>query len=91
VIVMIAGASGVGKSELAHRLAVRLGIALVEVDDIVEALQALTTSAQLPALHRWDTEPTARELPPKGIVGRCRCWPPGRGPTWWTGRCSRSA
>jgi 2-phosphoglycerate kinase len=68
VIVLIAGASGVGKSELAYRLAVRLGIPLVEVDDIVEALQAMTTPEQLPVLHRWDTDPAARRLPPEGVV-----------------------
>jgi 2-phosphoglycerate kinase len=69
VIVLIAGASGVGKSELARRLAIRCGVPLVEVDDIVEALRAVSTPEQLPALHRWDTDPAARALPPEGIVG----------------------
>lgn len=68
MIVLVCGASGVGKTAVAYRLAVRLGLPLLELDDIVTALKAMTTPERLPALHRWDTDPATRELPPDGIV-----------------------
>lgn len=57
MIILLGGASGTGKSQVSYRLAARLGAALVEVDDIVVALQATTTPEQLPLLHFWDTQP----------------------------------
>lgn len=57
MIVLLGGASGVGKSQISYRLAAHLGVPLVEVDDIVEALQAMTTPEQLPLLHYWNTQP----------------------------------
>ncbi|GAA4058213.1 hypothetical protein [Nonomuraea soli] len=68
MIVLVCGASGTGKSRLSYPLAARLGVPLVEVDDIVEALKAVTTPEQLPALHYWDAHPEAVHLPPEEIV-----------------------
>jgi 2-phosphoglycerate kinase len=34
----------------------------------VEALQAMTTPEQQPALHHWATHPEAARLPPEGIL-----------------------
>ena len=65
---LIGGASGVGKTRLSYPLARRFGVPIVEVDDIVEALQAMTTPEQQPALHHWATHPEAHELPPEGIL-----------------------
>jgi hypothetical protein len=67
-VVLLLGASGVGKSSLSYPLAVKLGWPLVEVDDIVEAVQALTTPEQQPDLHYWATHPEAAQLPVDGIV-----------------------
>jgi 2-phosphoglycerate kinase len=52
-VVLLAGASGVGKTQVGHRLARRLGAALVEVDDLVVAVQAITTAGTHPVLHQW--------------------------------------
>ncbi len=63
------GASGVGKSAVSYPLARRLGWPLVEVDDIVEALHAMTTPEQQPDLHYWSTHPEeAGQLPVDRIV-----------------------
>jgi 2-phosphoglycerate kinase len=41
---------------------------IAEIDDIVEALFAMTTPADQPVLHYWRTHPDAHELPPDKIV-----------------------
>lgn len=55
VVGLVCGASGVGKSQVARGLAVRRGVPLGEVDDVVTAVRALTTAEQLPAVHAWGT------------------------------------
>lgn len=67
-VLLIGGASGTGKTRLSYPLARRFGVPIVEVDDIVEALQAMTTPEQQPALHHWATHPEAATLPPEGIL-----------------------
>lgn len=67
-ITVVCGASGVGKSSVARPLAARFGVPLIEADDIVTALTALTTPATHPVLHRWQTDPTARTWQPERIV-----------------------
>jgi hypothetical protein len=54
-VTLVCGASGVGKSLLARSLAARYGVPLAEADDIVAALQAITTAEQQPLLHFWET------------------------------------
>ena len=65
---LVGGASGTGKSHLAYDLARTLGVPIVEIDDIVEALFAMTTPEQQPALHYWRTHPEAGAWPPERIV-----------------------
>ncbi|MEV0581968.1 hypothetical protein [Nonomuraea sp. NPDC050310] len=67
-VILLGGASGIGKSSVAYPLARRLGVPLVELDDIVEALQAMTTPQQLPMLHYWCTTPEAAAFPAERIV-----------------------
>jgi 2-phosphoglycerate kinase len=52
-VVLLGGASGAGKTRLSYRLAHHLGAALVEVDDLVVAVQALTDADAQPAIHHW--------------------------------------
>ncbi|KDN87947.1 AAA family ATPase [Kitasatospora cheerisanensis] len=52
-VLLIGGASGVGKSRAAALLAGARGAFTVEFDDVVAALQAATTPATHPALHRF--------------------------------------
>ena len=58
-VLMIGGASGSGKSALSYPTARARGAALVEVDDLVVAAQALTTAETHPALHFWRTHTDA--------------------------------
>ena len=67
-VLLLGGASGTGKTRLSYPLARHFGVPIVEVDDIVEALQAMTTPDQQPALHFWATHPEAARLPPEGIL-----------------------
>lgn len=67
-VAVVCGASGVGKSSVARPLAVRYGVPLGEVDDLVTALKALVLPADMPALHRWDTDPGIRSMSPDDIA-----------------------
>jgi 2-phosphoglycerate kinase len=67
-VLLLGGASGTGKTALSYPLARRYGTPIVEVDDLVEALQAMTTPQQQPMLHYWRTHPEAARLPVEGIV-----------------------
>ncbi|MFC7644403.1 hypothetical protein ACFQX6_29650 [Streptosporangium lutulentum] len=53
---------------MSYPLARHYGIPIVEVDDLVEALQAMTTPEQQPLLHYWRTHPEAARLAPADIV-----------------------
>jgi 2-phosphoglycerate kinase len=55
VVLLVGGASGVGKSSVAAPLARRLGVNLVEVDDFQLVLEATLAPQQLPLLHFWHT------------------------------------
>ncbi|MBB5965385.1 hypothetical protein [Planomonospora venezuelensis] len=67
-VLLIAGASGTGKSRVSYPLARHYGVPIVEVDDIVEALQAMTTPEQQPLLHHWRTRPEDADLPADEIA-----------------------
>ncbi|MFG3223882.1 AAA family ATPase [Kitasatospora sp. NPDC048194] len=55
-VLLIGGASGLGKSRAAAALAARHGAFTVEFDDVVAALQAATTPATHPGLHHFDAQ-----------------------------------
>ena len=67
-VTLVCGASGVGKSHIARPLAARYGVPLIEADDIVTALQAVTTAEQQPWLHFWKTHPEAASWAPEKIA-----------------------
>jgi len=68
LVTLVCGASGVGKSRAAFALATRYGVPLGEADDIVTALQAMTSHEQQPQLHYWNTHPVAKSWPPEKIA-----------------------
>jgi len=70
IVTLVCGASGAGKSCVARPLAVRYGVPLAEADDIVTALQAITTPQQQPVLHFWETHPEFRSWAPEEIAAR---------------------
>jgi 2-phosphoglycerate kinase len=55
MVLFIGGASGTGKSTLAYELAKFYGINVLEVDDIGQALKAMTPKDISPKIHYWDT------------------------------------
>lgn len=76
VVVLIGGATGVGKSTIATQLAARLGVVRVVASDAVrEVMRAMLTSALMPTLYTssFDADSALREPPPrpadKVIVG----------------------
>jgi 2-phosphoglycerate kinase len=56
-VLLVGGAAGVGKTAVSYPLAHRHRAGLTEVDDIVEAIERLTTPEQQPVLHYWSTHP----------------------------------
>ena len=55
IVLLLGGASGVGKSMLSYRLARRLGVNLTEIDDLQIAVETVTGPADQPLLHFWRT------------------------------------
>jgi 2-phosphoglycerate kinase len=68
LVIMIGGATGVGKSTIATQLAVRLGIVrVVATDAIREVMRAMFTSELMPTLYAssFEADQTLREPPPR--------------------------
>jgi hypothetical protein len=82
-ILLIGGASGVGKTVLAQALARHSGVSLLLVDDVRLALQQVTTPEQQPALHYFLTMPDVWRQPEDdllaGFVGVARALAPALG------------
>lgn len=58
-VLLLSGASGVGKSSVSYRLARMYDVGIVEADDIQVAVERMTTPEQQPVLHFWRTNPDA--------------------------------
>ena len=82
-VLLLCGASGTGKTQVSYPLARHYGVPIVEVDDLVEALQAMTTPEQQPILHYWRTHPEAARLP-RRTSPICRSPSPRRSFPRWT-------
>lgn len=54
-VLLIGGASGIGKSSLAYELARYYGVNVLEVDDIHLSVKTVTTKEQFPVIHYWET------------------------------------
>ncbi|MFD4946153.1 hypothetical protein ACFVYE_29175 [Streptomyces sp. NPDC058239] len=61
-ILLIGGASGIGKSRVAVQLAAEAEGFMVEFDDVVSAVEAMTTAEHHPALHHFDDIPDTAQL-----------------------------
>ncbi|MFE4308451.1 hypothetical protein ACFQ9H_21040 [Streptomyces sp. NPDC056517] len=64
-VLVVGGASGTGKTGVGRAPARRYDVPVVEADDIVEALLAVTLPERLPEVHFW--RPHGRS----GVHGRC--------------------
>ncbi|WP_318209877.1 MULTISPECIES: hypothetical protein [unclassified Streptomyces] len=69
-VFVVGGASGTGKTGVGRALARRYDVPVVEVDDIVEALLAVTRPEHLPEVHFWRTHPEAAHRAPESVVER---------------------
>ncbi|MCK7621672.1 hypothetical protein MUU72_00750 [Streptomyces sp. RS10V-4] len=69
-VLVVGGASGMGKTGVGRALARRYGVPVVEVDDLVEALLAVTRPEHLPEVHVWRTHPEAAHQAPESVVER---------------------
>ncbi|MEV0449935.1 hypothetical protein [Streptomyces sp. NPDC050600] len=69
-VLIVGGASGMGKTRVSRDLARRYGVPVVELDDIVEALVAVTRPEHLPEVHYWRTHPEAAHREPEFVVER---------------------
>jgi len=58
-VLLIGGASGVGKTHLSYPLAHHFGVGLTEIDDFQVILERMTTPEQYPAIHAFNTDPEA--------------------------------
>lgn len=56
-VLLVGGASGVGKTHVSRPLARRFDADLTAVDDIQAALERMTSPEQYPELHRWRLHP----------------------------------
>ncbi len=54
-VLFIGGASGIGKSSVAYELARFYNVNVMEVDDICQAVEAMTTKELHPAIHYWSS------------------------------------
>ncbi len=54
-VLFIGGASGMGKSSVAYELAHFYNVNVIEADDICQAVKAMTTRENFPAIHYWST------------------------------------
>ncbi|MEU5687725.1 hypothetical protein [Streptomyces venezuelae] len=67
-VLVVGGASGMGKTGVGRALARRYDVPVVEVDDIVEAVLAVTLPEHLPEIHFWRTHPEAAHQAPESVV-----------------------
>ena len=58
-VLLIGGASGVGKTHVSYPVAQHFGMGITEIDDVQVILECMTTPAQHPELHVFRTDPDA--------------------------------
>jgi len=66
-VLLVGGASGVGKTVATRVLARRLGLSRVDVDDVRMAIQSVTTPEQQPALFYF-FQPQVWSQPPEALL-----------------------
>jgi 2-phosphoglycerate kinase len=58
-VLLIGGASGVGKTSVSYRLARHFGVGITEIDDFQVVLERMTDPDRYPELHLWRRDPRA--------------------------------
>lgn len=67
-VLLVGGPSATGKSTACAELMRRYGVGAGEIDDLVAAVQAMTTPEQQPILHYWSTQAESREWTAEELV-----------------------
>lgn len=67
-VLLLGGPSGTGKTSVSYRLAHHFGVGITEVDDFQVILEKMTTPAQQPVLHYWQTHPEAPQQSAEQMV-----------------------
>lgn len=67
-VLLIGGVSGSGKSCFARELGRYYGVKVLELDDLKQAMKAVTTKETLPLLHYWSTGVDWRDIGVDGNV-----------------------
>jgi 2-phosphoglycerate kinase len=58
-VLLIGGASGVGKTRVSYRLAPHFAVGITEIDDFQVILERMTSPERYPELHLWRRDPQA--------------------------------
>jgi 2-phosphoglycerate kinase len=66
-VLLLCGASGIGKSTLARAIGMHYDVPVTTGDDIVNGVMAMTGQETHPVLHRWDTDLATRSWSPRQI------------------------
>src|SRR3712207_1722622 len=69
-VLLLGGASGVGKTSISYRLAHHYRFGITEVDDFQVLLEHMTTPEQQPVLHFWRTHPAPDQLSAEAIFAQ---------------------
>ena len=67
-VLLLGGPSGAGKTSVSYRLARHFAIGITEVDDFQVVLERMTTPAEQPVLHYWQTHPEVEDLSAEEIL-----------------------
>lgn len=67
-VLLLGGPSGAGKTSVSYRLAHFFGVGITEVDDFQVMLEKMTTPAEQPVLHYWQTHPEAPQQSAEQMV-----------------------
>ena len=57
-LILVGGPSGVGKSRLSYPLAKHFDVPIIEVDDLVQVADCVTSLESHPDFHRWYAHPS---------------------------------
>lgn len=58
-VLLIGGASGVGKTSVSYRIARHAGVGITEIDDFQVVLERMTSPDEYPEFHLWRRDPGA--------------------------------
>ena len=67
-VLLIGGASGIGKSSIAYEISRLYGVNVLEVDDIHLSVKTVTTKESFPSIHYWNDDVNWKNIGVDGNV-----------------------